>query len=276
MADSQKTISLKEKIFDVIFEADTPDGKVFDVSLLVLILASVIIVMLESVEEYDKKYGDILHTLDWVITGLFSIEYFLRIWVLKKPWNYIKSFYGIVDLLSILPMYLSLFIVGSNVLETIRALRLLRVFKVLRVSNYLVEAETLTKSMKASRDKILVFLGTVSILVVIVGAFMYFLEGTVYGNTNFDSIPRSIYWAIVTVTTVGYGDITPISTLGQFFSAILMILGYGILAVPTGIVSAEMVNSQGYKKLDNRACSNCGEEGHDDDARFCNHCGTAL
>ncbi|MFK7972577.1 MAG: ion transporter [Bacteroidia bacterium] len=264
---------LKAKVFDVIFEADTPWGKVFDISLLVLILLSVVIIMLESVEEYDQKYGTLLHTIDWIITGLFTIEYCLRIWCVTKPWRYAKSFYGVVDLLSILPMYLSLILEGSNVLVTIRALRLLRVFRVLRVSNYLVEAQTLNKAITASRNKILVFLGTVMIMVVIVGSVMYYLEGIVYGNDNFDSIPRSMYWAVVTVTTVGYGDITPVSTIGQFFSAILMILGYGILAVPTGIVSAEMVSSN---KMDNRACHNCGQEGHDNDARFCKHCGTDL
>ena len=270
--------SLKQKIFDIIFEADTPSGKVFDVSLLVLILMSVIIIMLESVPEYDEKYGTLLHTLDWIITGLFTIEYALRIWCLGNPWRYIRSFYGIVDLLSILPMYLTLVFVGSgsNVFMTIRALRLLRVFRVLRVTNYLVEAQTLSSAIRASRNKILVFLGTVMILVVIVGSMMYFLEGIIYENENFDSIPRSVYWAIVTVTTVGYGDITPVSSLGQFFSALLMIVGYGILAVPTGIVSAEMVSSNAESKMDNRACSHCGQENHDYDAVFCKHCGEKL
>jgi voltage-gated potassium channel len=268
--------SLKATIFDIIFEADTPNGKVFDISLLVLILLSVIIIMLESVPEYAAKYGTTLYVLDWVITVLFTIEYILRIWVLGNPWRYIRSFYGVVDLMSILPMYLSLVIVGSNVLTTIRALRLLRVFRVLRITNYLVEAQSLSGAIRASRSKILVFLGTVMILVVIVGSVMYFIEGTLYGNENFDSIPRSVYWAIVTVTTVGYGDITPVSTIGQLFSAVLMIVGYGILAVPTGIVSAEMVTASAANKMDNRACTNCGQENHDYDAIHCKHCGTEL
>lgn len=268
--------SLKAKIFDVIFEADTPNGKVFDVTLLILIVLSVVIIMLESVTEFNNKYGTILYFLDWLITILFTIEYILRIWVLGNPWRYIRSFYGVVDLMSILPMYVSLVIVGSNVLTTIRALRLLRVFRVLRITNYLVEAQSLSGAIRASRSKILVFLGTVMILVVIVGSIMYFLEGILYQNENFDSIPRSVYWAIVTVTTVGYGDITPISSLGQFFSAMLMIVGYGILAVPTGIVSAEMVNTKAEDKMDNRACPNCGQENHDYDAIHCKHCGTVL
>ena len=208
MSTQGNRVPLKEKVFDIIFEADTPLGKVFDVSLLVLILMSVIIIMLESVSTIEEKYGDLLHVLDWAITILFTIEYGLRIWIVNKPWKYIKSFYGLVDLLSILPMYLSLIIAGSNVLVTIRALRLLRVFRVLRVSSYLIEANSLNSAIRASRSKILVFLGTVMILVVIVGSVMYYIEGTIYGNDNFDSIPRSMYWAIVTVTTVGYGDIT--------------------------------------------------------------------
>lgn len=275
MPTDPQTTGLKQTVFDIIFEADTPAGRIFDVSLLGLIVLSIIVIMLESVPSYDASFGDILHVIDWVITGLFTAEYLLRLWCVKKPLSYALSFYGVVDLLSILPMFLSLLIGGSNVLVSIRALRLLRIFRVLRVAPYLVEANTLSTAIKASWNKILVFMGTVLIIVVIVGSFMYFLEGVLYENENFSSIPRSMYWAIVTVTTVGYGDITPVTTLGQFFAAILMILGYGILAVPTGIVSAEMVHSK-IHEVDNRACSNCGREGHEQNAAHCKFCGGKL
>jgi len=271
---SPKHQTFRSRVHEVIFEADTPWGKVFDISLLILILISVAALMLESVNEVELAYGPELNILDWVITILFTIEYGLRIYAVKKPWKYIFSFYGLVDLLAILPTFISPFISNANVLGNVRILRLLRVFRVLKLAPYLVESTILVTAMKRSSRKITVFLGMVLTIVVIVGSLMYFIEGE--SNDKFSSIPRSMYWAIVTVTTVGYGDITPESPVGQFFSAMLMILGYGVLAVPTGIVSVEMKNAQDNISTNTISCENCGGEGHSDDAEYCKYCGEML
>ncbi len=267
---------LKAKIHEIIFEAETPIGKIFDVSLLIAILLSVLIVMLESVVPINRKYGELLVILDWVITVLFTIEYVLRIYAVRKPWRYIFSFYGLVDFLSIIPTYLSVFVPGSHYLTTIRMLRLLRIFRVLKLTKYLVESQTLVIAIGRSRRKITVFLGAVLIIIFIVGSMMYFIEGIIAGNERFSNIPEAMYWAIVTVTTVGYGDITPITPLGKFFSAMLMILAYGVLAVPTGIVSAELVQTQREELHPTLACEGCGREGHADDAEYCKYCGEEL
>ena len=264
------------KIHEIIFEAETPIGKIFDISLLVAILLSVLIVMLESVEQINQKYGELLTILDWAITILFTLEYVLRIYAVRKPWRYIFSFYGLVDLLSIIPTYLSVFVPGSHYLTTIRMLRLLRVFRILKLTKYLVESQTLMIAIRKSQRKITVFLGAVLIIIFIVGSMMYFIEGTLAGNEKFANIPESMYWAIVTVTTVGYGDITPITALGKMFSALLMILAYGVLAVPTGIVSVELAQAQKQVEHPTLACKNCGREGHDDDADYCKFCGEEL
>jgi voltage-gated potassium channel len=264
----------RRKIHEVIFEADTPAGKTFDVLLLILILLSVFAVVLESVEEYDRDFHRIFTITEWVLTILFSIEFLLRIYCVTKPWSYVKSFYGIVDILAILPTYLSLFFVGSHYMLTIRILRLLRVFRIFKVARFLNESRALVTALKSSRPKIMIFLFTVVMIVIIVGSAMYLIEGSV--NPTFTSIPKSIYWAIVTMTTVGYGDITPQTNLGQFLSAILMIAGYGIIAVPTGIVSAEMSRVKTVDQITTQSCPACSKEGHDKDAEFCKYCGELL
>lgn len=266
---------VKQKLHEIIFEADTPAGKLFDVLLLLVILASVIVVMLESVNSIQIKYPAIFFFLEWGFTIIFTIEYFLRLYAVKKPMNYAASFFGIVDLLSIIPTYLSLVVSGTQYLVVIRALRLLRIFRVLKMGQYIKEGQVLVDALRASRLKISVFLFSVSLLVVIIGSVMYLVEGG--QNPSFSSIPRSVYWAIVTLTTVGYGDITPITTIGQFLSAVVMILGYAIIAVPTGIVSSELIQSKHSPlEFNTKACQSCGREGHDEDAVFCKYCGEKM
>jgi len=266
-----KKYSFRHKLHEVIYEADTPAGKLFDVVLLIAILASILFVMLESVKSINEEYGEILNIAEWVITILFSIEYILRIVAVKKPWNYIFSFYGIIDLLSTIPKYVSLFVVGSHNLAALRALRLLRVFRILKLARYIGESNRLLIALNASRAKISVFLYFVIILCIILGTIMYMIEGA---ENGFTSIPRSVYWAIVTLTTVGYGDIAPGTPLGQLIASIIMILGYSIIAIPTGIVSAEMTRAEVHTNT--QACPNCMAEGHKDGAEFCYHCGQKL
>lgn len=267
----KNTKNWKEKLHEVIYEADTPAGKLFDVVLLLAILISILLVMLESIESFDNKYHDFLDTSEWVITFLFTIEYFARIISIKKPSKYIFSFYGIIDFLSTLPKYLSLFFVGSHSLVALRALRLLRIFRILKVSRYVGESNQLIKALNASKAKIGVFLYFVLIVCIILGSVMYFIEGS---DNGFTSIPRSIYWSIVTLTTVGYGDIAPQTALGQFIASITVIIGYAIIAIPTGIVSSEMTKKE--TNLNTQSCPGCSYGTHKDDAKFCYHCGTKL
>lgn len=262
----------RDILHEIIYEADTREGKLFDVVLLIAILFSIAIVMLESVNSIEVKYRQEIFIAEWVITILFSIEYILRIICIKKPLSYIFSFYGIIDFLSTIPKYLSLFLVGTNHLVALRALRLLRVFRILKLTRFIGESNHLIKALKASRARILVFLSFVLILCVILGTVIYLLED---GNNGFNSIPRSIYWAIVTLTTVGYGDITPQTALGQFIASVVMILGYAIIAIPTGIVSTEITKTQDID-TNTQACTNCSYEGHDDNAIYCYHCGSKL
>ena len=266
---------LKDKLHEVIFEADTPAGKTFDVILLILIMASVLVVMMESVQPLQDRFASLFYALEWGFTVLFTLEYILRLYCVYRPSKYAASFFGVIDLLAILPTYISLFIYGTQYLLVIRALRLLRVFRIFKLGHFLVEGEVLMKALKASRAKITVFLTFVLLLVIIIGSVMYLVEGG--QNEGFSSIPRSIYWTIVTLTTVGYGDITPVTELGQFLSAFIMILGYAIIAVPTGIVSAEMVaGARGEEERNTQACRYCGAEGHDNDAVYCKYCGERL
>lgn len=265
----------KAKLHEVIYEADTKAGKLFDIILLILIVASIILVMLESVQEFANKYGNFLNIAEWTVTILFTIEYIARIICIKKPKEYIFSFYGIVDLLSTIPKYLAIFLAGSHSLVALRALRLMRVFRILKLARFVGESSNFVKALKASRAKIAVFLFFVLILCVILGTVMYLIESE--SESGFTSIPRSVYWAIVTLTTVGYGDIAPVTALGQFIASLIMILGYGIIAVPTGIVSAEYSNQKKQKvHLNTQSCPNCGCEGHRDDAEFCYECGHKL
>ncbi len=272
--------NLKSKLHTIIYEADTPMGKLFDVVLLILILVSVILVMLESVTSIDTHYHDLLYFGEWVITIFFTIEYILRIITVKKASNYIFSFYGIIDFLSTIPLYLSFILAGSNALLAVRALRLLRVFRILKITRYMGEANKLNKALRDSKPKILVFLFAVLILSIIAGTIMYLVEGE---QSGFVSIPISVYWCIVTLTTVGFGDIAPVTPLGQFIAAIIMIMGYGIIAVPTGIVSAEYaskkthtVDDPEYIHVNTQSCQNCNENNHNDNAEFCHKCGSTL
>ena len=270
----EKKPSLKELWYTIIFEAETPAGKRFDIILLVAILLSVMAVILESVSTISIDFGEELRIIEWVFTVIFTMEYLARLYVIKNKIKYAISFFGIVDLMSIIPTYLSLILAGTQTLLVIRSLRLLRVFRIMKLVRYLEEAGNLSNALKASKAKILVFLGTVFILVILVGTLMYMVEGP---RNGFTSIPTSIYWAVVTLTTVGYGDIAPQTVLGQSLAAVVMILGYGIIAVPTGIVSAEMVRQQRtIEKLPTQVCGNCMEEGHEIDAIHCKHCGAKL
>lgn len=264
-------MTLKEKLYEIIFEADTRAGKIFDVALIILILISIIIVMLDSMPAISETYHIHLYISEWVVTILFTLEYFARIYIVKKPRNYIFSFYGIIDLLTILPTYISLVISGGQSLIVIRAIRLLRVFRILKLGRYTRAGRFLVMAVYRSREKIFIFMFFVLTLVVIFGTIMYLIEGEANG---FTSIPTSIYWAIVTLTTVGYGDISPATGLGQFLASLIMIIGYAIIAVPTGIVTSEMMHSKITSNT--QICSKCMHDRHDDDAVFCKKCGNTL
>lgn len=265
----------KAKLHEIIYEADTPAGKLFDLVLLILILASIVLVMLESVESFALAHGDFLNIAEWVITILFTLEYFARIISIKKPTQYIFSFYGVIDFLSTIPKYLSLFIFGTHSLVALRALRLMRIFRILKLARFIGESNNIMRALKASRIKIGVFIMFVLILCTILGSVMYLVESG--EDSGFTSIPRSIYWAIVTLTTVGYGDIAPLTALGQLIASIIMIMGYGIIAVPTGIVTAEFATMDKEDvHLNTQSCPNCSAEGHRDDAEFCFDCGESL
>lgn len=269
-----KTTTWKDKLHEVIYEADTRAGKLFDVLLLIAILASIVLVMLESVPSINTEHSVFFNSAEWVITLLFTIEYFLRIVSIKKPREYIFSYYGIIDFLATIPKYLSLFLGGTHALLVLRALRLLRVFRILKITRYIGESNKLAKALKSSRPKIVVFLLAVMVISIILGTVMYLVEAN--ADSGFTSIPRSVYWTIVTLTTVGYGDITPLTTLGQLIASIVMVLGYGIIAVPTGIVSAEYANQTKKIATNTTACRNCSFENHTDDAQFCSACGAKL
>lgn len=262
----------RKNLYTIIFEAETPKGKLFDVVLIILVILSVFAVVIETVDSIHHDFQKLLFGAEWVFTVLFTIEYILRLLCVKKPMKYATSFFGLVDLFSIVPTYLSLFIPGTQGLMVIRALRLLRVFRVLKLTRFTSASNFLFIALRQARHKIIVFLGFVITSVCIIGALMYIVEGDANG---FTSIPRSIYWAIVTMTTVGYGDISPSTPLGQFIASVVMIAGYGILAVPTGIVSAEMAQLT-QKKDNTRTCRHCTKEGHDLEALYCNSCGFAL
>ncbi len=263
----------REKLRVVIFEADTPSGKAFDVALLVAIVVSVGIVMAESVAPIRERYGRELDLAEWLFTILFTVEYGLRLLSVPRPARYARSFFGIVDVLAIAPTYLSILIPGAESLIVIRGLRLLRIFRVFKLGRFLGEASLLTRALLASRHKVIVFLGTVVIVVTILGAAMYLVEGE---ENGFTSIPLSVYWAIVTMTTVGYGDVAPQTPGGKMLAAIVMILGYAVIAVPTGIVTAEIVESAVGRRVSTRCCPECTGQGHVAGARYCKDCGASL
>ena len=272
--DNSTPISRRDLIYEIIFEADTPAGKAFDVALLFAIVLSVVVVMLETTQSFAVRYGRMLHLIEWVLTIFFTIEYVLRLYVVNKPIKYATSFYGVVDLLAIVPTYLSIFVVGAQSLLVIRVFRLLRVFRVFKLMNYMHQGRIIVEALRASAPKVAVFVLFVLLMVTICGSVMYLVEGG--SNPEFDSIPRSIYWAIVTLTTVGYGDISPHTSMGQFLAAFVMILGYSVIAVPTGIVSAEFVEMSGRRATASEACRGCGAEGHSLSADYCYRCGEKL
>jgi len=261
---------LQKRLYTVIFESDTRAGKAFDVSLLALVTLSVVIICLSSVESINNRYGQALSLINGCVTVLFSIEYVLRIYCSPRPWKYIISFFGIVDLFAIVPGYIAFFIHATSALMVIRVFRLLRIFVVFKLSRFITQANILLEALARGFRKIVVFMGTLLTIVIIMGALMYIIEGPQYG---FTSIPKAMYWAIVTLTTVGYGDIAPQTVPGQTVAAIIMLLGYAIIAVPTGILSAEMIN---VSRLANRLCPGCGKRFHNQSALFCDHCGQGL
>ena len=267
-------LSWKNKLHEIIYEADTPAGKWFDITLLLLILGSIAVVMLESVSSIGEHYAKELDIAEWIFTILFTLEYFARIICIKKPREYIFSFYGIIDFFSTIPKYLSLFLVGSHALVALRALRLLRVFRILKLARFIGEGNQLINALKASKAKISVFLLAIFMLCIILGTIMYMIEGG--ANSGFTSIPRSVYWAIVTLTTVGYGDIAPVTAFGQVIASIIMILGYAVIAVPTGIVSSEMTRDRKKIHLNTRSCPSCAATNHKDEAAYCYECGHKL
>jgi voltage-gated potassium channel len=265
----------RQKIHDIIYEADTPAGKVFDISLIIVIIISVLLVALETVGWINQQYYDILNIAEWVITILFTIEYILRIVSVHHPSKYIFSFYGIIDFLAMIPKYISLFVVGAH-LETmmaIRALRILRIFRVLHISRYIGESNFLVRSLLVSRAKIIIFLLFVLIMCILFGTLMYLVEGP---EAGFNNIPESIYWCISTISTVGYGDIVPLTGMGKFLASMLMILGYGIIAVPTGIISAEMAQRRKNVDVNTTVCAECMNDKHKDNAIYCHECGSHL
>jgi len=262
----------QEKTYHIIFEADTFGGKLFDVVLLIAIFLSVMVVILESVKELSTSYGQLFRQLEWAFTILFTSEYLLRIIIVKKPSKYIKSFFGIIDLVSILPSIVGFFFVGAQSFMIVRAFRLLRIFRIFKLTKYLGEASQLSKALIASRNKITIFIGTIVIIVTVLGALMYIIEPDESGFTN---IPKGIYWAVVTLTTVGYGDIAPITPIGQIIASFIMVLGYGIIAVPTGIVTAEMTKQGNVNEEVNwpDSCPNCNNQKARKDAHYCYKCG---
>lgn len=260
-------------LHEIIYESEKPEGKAFDVALLSCILISIVVVILDSVQTLHAKYGRAFIILEWIFTGIFTIEYILRLICIRRPLKYVFSLLGIIDLLALIPSYLSVFFVGAQSLLVFRALRLLRIFRIFKLVHFLSELRFLSVAVLNSLRKISIFILFVLVMVVILGSIIYLVEGP---NNGFTSIPQSIYWAIVTITTVGYGDIAPVTPLGKVIASFIMLLGYGIIAVPTGIVTTEMALAAHRKDQSNHACPACGQEGHDRDAKYCKHCGAAL
>jgi len=263
-------------LHEIIFEADTKAGKIFDVGLIIAIILSVAVVVLSTLPSADENpWKTIFRSLEWVFTILFTIEYILRLIIVRRPWRYATSFFGIIDLLSILPAFIGFIVPGSERLMVVRTLRLLRIFRVFKLARYLSEASALRKAFYVSRHKIAVFMTTVLIVILIASALMHVVEGSnIEANEAFDSIPGAMYWAIITMTTVGYGDVTPVTIVGKATTAMLVLIGYSLIIVPTGILSAEITDTR--RKVTTRACSSCMAQGHDEDAKFCKRCGELL
>ena len=263
----------RTRLQQIIYESNTFAGKAFDIALLILILGSILVVTFDSIDSFHKRYGHIFFKLEWFFTIIFTIEYILRLIAINRPVRYMLSFLGIIDLLAIIPSYLSIVFSGAQSLLVLRALRLLRVFRIFKLTHFLTEMEFLKASIATSMKKISIFMLVVFALVIILGSIMYLVEN---GENGFNSIPDSIYWAIVTITTVGYGDISPVTPLGKFIASIMMFIGYGIIAVPTGIITTDMALTLRKRKPGHEACPACGKEGHDSDAKYCKFCGSIL
>jgi len=267
--------SQKEQLHTVIFKSDTPSGRQYDTFLIYLIIASVIVVMLETVATYQKVYYWIFFVIEWGFTLIFTLEYILRLYCSKKPMHYAKSFFGVVDLLSIIPSYLGIFFIGAQNLIIVRALRLLRIFRIFKMGHFVKEGEIISHALKASKAKISVFISFVLLMALIIGSVLYIVEGGV--NPQLDNIPKGIYWAIVTLTTVGYGDVVPITTLGKLLAVLVMIMGYGVVAVPTGIVTAEISGRvMNLKEVKYIVCNECEQSEHHSNATYCHSCSTLL
>jgi len=264
---------LRTRLFHIIFESDTPGAKAFDIALIVAILLSVAVIMLGSIETYAERYGDLFFYLEWVFTLLFSIELILRIYCLEKPTLYLRSFYGIVDLIAVLPPWLVLLVPGAHGLVIVRLLRVLRIFRILRLMEFVGEARLLMDALKRSMRQILLFFSAILMVITLFAALMYTIESS---EAGFTSIPMSMYWAIVSMTTVGYGDIVPATALGKSITVVLMLLGYSIIAVPTGVFSAQVIRSIREERYSEEACPGCGHERHEKRARYCLRCGTWL
>lgn len=261
------------QLHELIYESEKPAGKAFDIALLASILLSIVVVMLDSVNALHAKYGQVFYVIEWVFTGIFTVEYILRVICIRRPLGYVFSFFGIIDLLAIIPTYISILFVGAQSLMVLRALRLLRIFRIFRLVHFVSEMKFLTVAVTNSLRKISIFILFVLTIVVILGSVIYLVEDE---NSGFTSIPQSVYWAIVTITTVGYGDVAPATTLGKFIASFIMLLGYGIIAVPTGIVTTEMAVAARSRSHSHQACPSCGKEGHEADARYCKYCGAKL
>lgn len=263
----------QKRLHDIIYESTTAAGKAFDVALLFLIMASILVVMLDSVQHWHNRYAFLFRRLELAFTALFTLEYILRLISIQKPLRFVFSFLGVIDLLTIIPGYLSLFYAGAQSLLVVRSLRLLRVFRIFKLTGFLSEMHFLGGAIKGSLRKISIFMLVVIMLVIVLGSVMYLVER---GQHGFTSIPTSIYWAIVTITTVGYGDISPVTPLGKAVASFIMLIGYGIIAVPTGIITTEMASAVRRRDQSAEACPQCGREGHDRDARYCKYCGGKL
>jgi voltage-gated potassium channel len=269
----KKRRELKEKFYRIIFESDTFWGKIFDEALLILILFSVGLVMLDSIPSINEKHGSLLFKLEILITFLFLIEYFVRIWCSPHPRNYIFSFFGIVDFFAVLPLFITFIIPGTAALITIRAIRLLRVYRILKMVKYIYEGKVMLIALQRSFRKILVFMGLILIIVTMLGSLMYVIEA---GQNGFDNIPTSIYWAIITLTTVGYGDIVPVTSLGKFLSSVIMLLGYSIIAIPLGMISFEFARPVVQDRPSHAFCVHYEQVSKDPDAKYCKYCGCRI
>ncbi len=273
-SDTSQENTFRQRLWRIIFLSDTLAGKLFDVLLLACIAICVLVVMLESIETLNESYVRLFFWLEWLFTAIFTAEYLARLWVVRNRWKYVTSFFGIIDLVSILPSYLELFLTGSHYLMTVRIIRLLRMFRILKMAEHVGESHLLLRALQASRNKIIVFLTSVVAIVCVEGTMMYVIEHN--SNPGFSNIPQSIYWSIVTITTVGFGDVTPVTVAGKMMACVIMLTGFAIIAVPTGVVTSEMSRELNSIRRNDRLCDSCGWSAHDEKAKFCHQCGAPM